>query len=176
MPQDGYGYDTIDNHNYLRADTFNFLFSDDNHASFFYILRLSNPKNKSEQEKNEHKLLSYTRKGIDQSLWDWGINHCQDFADHAHHDCGPGMNNNSKDSDTVSALYDVLDDANNINTLAVRFYNNYFGNNHNNNQKTRIQNKIDYYTKKKNILIKKKNKIINKKKKKKKIKKNKKKK
>jgi hypothetical protein len=135
MPQDGYGYDKIEIDSFLPINTFDFLINNDNIKD----------ENKNILEKKEHEIICYTYKGLDQSLWDWGINHCQDFADHARHDCDPGMHNNSKDDDTVSALYNVLDNAYGIRYLANIFRNYYFENNNINNQKSRIVNKIHYY-------------------------------
>jgi hypothetical protein len=162
MPQDGNGYDTIsDNNDFVQKISFiNTL--DENNPRNFYKIRNYNKKetDKILIEKYEHDLFSYLKNGVDQSLWDWGINHCQDFADHAHHDCGPGMHNNSKDSDTVNALNNVLNDANNINQVADKYYNYYFNNIHINNQKNRVNAKTNYYKNQISIMIKECDKIV----------------
>jgi hypothetical protein len=123
MPQDGNGYDTIDFGNLFNQNSFNFLLG----SNYFNERSMGIERYGSAKERNEHQLMSYTRKGIDHSLWDWGINHCQDFADHARHDCGLGRNGKGKDDDTVKALNHVLEDANNIDNIATIF-NNYYKN------------------------------------------------
>lgn len=96
-----------------------------------------------------NKLLSYSKYLYNDPRWNQGINHCQDFADHAHHDCAPSemaiLNGESKDTQTVNALGDVKIDVGRLDLTSSKFKDNYFNCGHVINHTNTIANKHRYY-------------------------------
>lgn len=124
----------------------NNLLNDDNRLSFFNMQKYDkNEPDKIILENNEHKLISYLKRMLDLNLFDPTINAYQSTSDRARHECALGTDNKSKDTNTVDELKSVLDQAENLNTTADRFKNNYNNNSHITNQKNKILNKTNYY-------------------------------
>jgi hypothetical protein len=96
-----------------------------------------------------NKLLSYSKHRHNDGRWNQGINHCQDFADHAHHDCAPSemaiLNGESKDTQTVNALGDVKIDVGRLDITSSKFKDNYFNCRHVLNHTSTVANKHRYY-------------------------------